>query len=235
MHGTWWDSLPNSPKGFVLTIFKHHHLFSTFHSFLARAAYVAFKPFDSHLTGHVIDRDTLGVGSKVIPEEHEKRRAVFWELLNLDCRMVRQQSPIVSIQVDFRFLVSVTPSTTFALLGPCRQQTTGLWRSRSICPKRRNHLYVRFYLLYFALTTWCISTDHEWKNSFLVKCLTPILESMVSVQQPAYSKILELDKYVRDFGVPGLLEDATSHSVSPRFLVMQRGLVALGREIGEAW
>jgi len=57
---------------------------------------------------------------------------------------------------------------------------------------------------------------------------------MVSVQQPAYSKILELDKYVRDFGVPGLLEDATSHSVSPRFLVMQRGLVALGREIGEA-
>ncbi len=26
---------------------------------------------------------------KTIPEEDEKRRAVFWELLNMDCRMVR--------------------------------------------------------------------------------------------------------------------------------------------------
>jgi hypothetical protein len=25
---------------------------------------------------------------KTIPEEHEKRRSVFWELLNMDCRMV---------------------------------------------------------------------------------------------------------------------------------------------------
>ena len=25
---------------------------------------------------------------KGIPEEHEKRRSVFWELLNMDCRMV---------------------------------------------------------------------------------------------------------------------------------------------------
>lgn len=33
------------------------------------------------------DRD-ITRGSKVIPEEHEKRRAIFWELLNMDCRMV---------------------------------------------------------------------------------------------------------------------------------------------------
>ena len=55
---------------------------------------------------------------------------------------------------------------------------------------------------------------------------------MVSVEQPAYARILELDKYVRDFGVPAILDDTTTQSISPRFLVMQRGLVALSREIG---
>lgn len=34
------------------------------------------------------DRD--GSRMKRIPEEFEKRRTIFWELLNLDCRMVRQ-------------------------------------------------------------------------------------------------------------------------------------------------
>jgi hypothetical protein len=33
-----------------------------------------------------IDRDAPRM--KGIPEEHEKRRSVFWELLNMDCRMV---------------------------------------------------------------------------------------------------------------------------------------------------
>lgn len=56
---------------------------------------------------------------------------------------------------------------------------------------------------------------------------------MVSVEQSDYIKILELDEYVRCFGVPAILDDATSHSMSPRFLVMQRGLVALSREIGK--
>ena len=55
---------------------------------------------------------------------------------------------------------------------------------------------------------------------------------MVSVEQPAYARTLELDKYVRDFGVPAILDDTTTQSISPRFLVMQRGLVALSREIG---
>lgn len=32
------------------------------------------------------DRD--GSRLKVIPEEYEKRRTLFWELMNLDCRIV---------------------------------------------------------------------------------------------------------------------------------------------------
>ena len=34
----------------------------------------------------LLDRDAPRM--KGIPEEHEKRRSVFWELLNMDCRMV---------------------------------------------------------------------------------------------------------------------------------------------------
>ncbi|KAH9480181.1 hypothetical protein JR316_0006779 [Psilocybe cubensis] len=87
--------------------------------------------------------------TKTLPEEHEKRRAVFWELLNMDCRM----------------------------------------------------------------------------------CLSPMLEAMVAVDRPEYSRIIILDKSVRDFGVPTLLDEHQSHDVNPRFLVMQRGLVSISREI----
>ena len=59
-----------------------------------------------------------------------------------------------------------------------------------------------------------------------------MLEAMVAVDPPDYSHIMNLDKSVRDFGVPALLDEHKSHSISPRFLVMQRGLVAISRELG---
>ena len=74
--------------------------------------------------------------------------------------------------------------------------------------------------------------DHEWKNAFFIQCLTPMLEAMVAVDPPDYSHIINLDKSVRDFGVPALLDEHKSQSISPRFLVMQRGLVAISRELG---
>jgi hypothetical protein len=74
--------------------------------------------------------------------------------------------------------------------------------------------------------------DHEWKNAFFIQCLTPMLEAMVAVVPPDYSHIIDLDKSVRDFGVPALLDEHKSRSINPRFLVMQRGLVAIGRELG---
>jgi hypothetical protein len=74
--------------------------------------------------------------------------------------------------------------------------------------------------------------DHEWKNAFFIQCLTPMLEAMVAVDPPDYSHIINLDKSVRDFGVPALLDEHKSHSINPRFLVMQRGLVAISRELG---
>jgi hypothetical protein len=59
-----------------------------------------------------------------------------------------------------------------------------------------------------------------------------MLEAMVAVNPPDYSHIINLDKLVRDFGVPALLDEHKSQSISPRFLVMQRGLVAISRELG---
>lgn len=75
-------------------------------------------------------------------------------------------------------------------------------------------------------------TDHNWKNDFFVECLSPILEAMTNtVRPPDYTYILGLDKLVRDFAVPSLLEKQNT-KVTPRFLIMQRGLVVMGREIG---
>ena len=62
-----------------------------------------------------------------------------------------------------------------------------------------------------------------------------MLEAMVAVDPPDYAHIMNLDKSVRDFGVPALLDEHKSHSISPRFLVMQRGLVAISRELGTSF
>jgi hypothetical protein len=55
---------------------------------------------------------------------------------------------------------------------------------------------------------------------------------MVAVNPPDYADIVNLDKSVRDFSVPSLLDEHKCRDVNPRFLVMQRGLVAMSREIG---
>jgi len=59
-----------------------------------------------------------------------------------------------------------------------------------------------------------------------------MLEAMVAVDQPDYSHIVDLDKSVRDFGIPSLLDEQQPNDVNPRFLIMQRGLVAMSREVG---
>jgi hypothetical protein len=83
--------------------------------------------------------------------------------------------------------------------------------------------------------------DHEWKNSFFTKCLAPILEAIAATSPPEYAVILQLDARVRDFYSPGALaegqngqaEDIGRHaSDGGRLLVMQRALVASGRDIG---
>lgn len=78
-------------------------------------------------------------------------------------------------------------------------------------------------------------SDHEWKNTFFIQCLTPVLEAMVAVDAPSYSRFISLDKLVRDFSVPALLDEKYIHSASARFLVMQRALVSTGRDIGEVY
>ncbi|KAJ7095719.1 hypothetical protein B0H15DRAFT_826810 [Mycena belliarum] len=128
---------------------------------------------------------------KVIPEEYERRRAIFWELLNLDCRM--------SLSLGRPPSLSLTHVDTKP---PAYTESTNV-------PKDE--------ILY-----------HEWKNSFFVKCLAPILEVVVAVSPLDYKELLALDARARDFHPPAALADS---SASTRFLVMQRALVASGRDI----
>ncbi|KAG6853952.1 hypothetical protein C0991_012276 [Blastosporella zonata] len=139
-----------------------------------------------------------------IPEEDEKRRAVFWELLNLDARMSLSLGRPPSICLRH---VDTKPP---AFKGP------GLY------VPREEMIY------------------HEWKNTFFIQCLTPILEATAVVDPPAYSTIVELDSLVRNFDTPKLLEAQPNHgqggqegsmTAQPRFLTMQRALVATSREI----
>ena len=70
-----------------LGVFSSKLIFSFFYS--ARIAYVVvhFGEVESAINfSSQLDRDAPRM--KGIPEEHEKRRSVFWELLNMDCRMV---------------------------------------------------------------------------------------------------------------------------------------------------
>ena len=59
-----------------------------------------------------------------------------------------------------------------------------------------------------------------------------MLEAMVAIEPPPYSRVLELDGLLRDFEVPSILDGTTASNPPTRFLVMQRALVSMGREIG---
>ncbi|KAJ3844566.1 hypothetical protein EV361DRAFT_194264 [Lentinula raphanica] len=138
-------------------------------------------------------------GSRVkrIPEEHEKRRFVFWELLNLDCRMslsLGRPPSICLAHVDVK-----PPSFTAPGLHVPRGE-----------------------MIY-----------HEWKNKFFIDCLSPILETIVSVNTLPYQKTIELDKKVHDFPIPEILKEDYGITAGPstRFLAMQRALVSTGRDI----
>ncbi|KAJ7505125.1 hypothetical protein B0H11DRAFT_1976949 [Mycena galericulata] len=128
---------------------------------------------------------------KVIPEEYERRRAIFWELLNLDCRM--------------SLSLGRPPS-----LSLCHVDTKPPAYTESTHVPKDEIIY------------------HEWKNAFFIKCLGPILEAVAAVSPPDYKDVLRLDALARDFHAPGALADTTA---TARFLVMQRALVASGRDI----
>ncbi|KAI6147550.1 fungal-specific transcription factor domain-containing protein [Pisolithus thermaeus] len=73
---------------------------------------------------------------------------------------------------------------------------------------------------------------HEWKHGFFLECLTPVLDAAISAQHQPYLKILEVDKAVRSYPVPTVLDIFNQRDVSTnRQLGMQQVLVSSGREI----
>lgn len=77
------------------------------------------------------------------------------------------------------------------------------------------------------------TSDHEWKNKFFIDCLSPILETIVSVNTPPYQKTVELDKKIRNFPIPEILKEDYNAGSGSRSLAMQRALLSTGRDIGE--
>ncbi|CAK5284132.1 unnamed protein product [Mycena citricolor] len=125
---------------------------------------------------------------KMIPEEKERRCAIFWELLNLDCRM--------------SLSLGRPPSLSLAHV-----DTKPPAYVESVQVPKDEILY------------------HEWKNLFFTRCLSPVLEVVASVSPPDYANILLLDARVRDF------QAFSDSGANARFLVMQRSVVASGRDI----
>ncbi|KAK0439848.1 hypothetical protein EV421DRAFT_1818820 [Armillaria borealis] len=133
---------------------------------------------------------------KVIPEEEDKRRFLFWELLNLDCRLSLSLGRPPSISLAH---VDVKPPN---------------YHAKGLSVSREEILY------------------HEWKNTFFMECLTPILEAMITVKPLDYSHMISLDRAVRTFGVPPLLDESSIvNGVKTRLLSMQRAFVATSRDI----
>jgi hypothetical protein len=56
---------------------------------------------------------------KGIPEEHEKRRSVFWELLNMDCRMVCDGRILLPLLILIFLKESFTWATTVNAASTC--------------------------------------------------------------------------------------------------------------------
>lgn len=73
---------------------------------------------------------------------------------------------------------------------------------------------------------------HEWKHGFFLKGLTPVLNAAISAQHQPYSRILAVDKDVRNYRVPPMLDIFNQRDTSTnRQLGMQQVLVSSGREI----
>ena len=59
-----------------------------------------------------------------------------------------------------------------------------------------------------------------------------MLEVVVAVEPPDYTRVVQLDKAARDFGIPSILEEPKPREGQTRFSIMQKGLVLMSREIG---
>ncbi|OCH85576.1 hypothetical protein OBBRIDRAFT_891076 [Obba rivulosa] len=133
---------------------------------------------------------------KVIPEELDKRRALLWNIIEVDIRLalMLRRPPSFSIQhVDAKPVFSI----------PDGGMSPG------------------------GLGT----TYHAWINTFLVRLMEPVLETVISTQLPNYSDVLGLDGKIRDFEVPLHLRMIDNDGLAPKHpLGMQQGMVLCSRE-----
>ncbi|KAG6916037.1 hypothetical protein DXG01_008760 [Tephrocybe rancida] len=145
-------------------------------------------------------------GAKGIPEEVEKRRSLYWELLYLDARLVCR----------------------LLLLPYCSADDTNV---KSLSLGRPPSLCIR----YMDCPRPSYEPDHgrdpsenqEWKHSCYTECLAPVLE-VTSQPSLEYSIVIDLDTKIRDFSFPAPLRTGTTtHS---RSLLMQKASLSIALE-----
>lgn len=134
---------------------------------------------------------------KMIPEELDKRKALLWNMMNVDVRLalMLRRPPSLCIQhVDVK-----RPAYMFDTSGSGLNLTA---------------IY------------------HGWRDAFLAQCQYPVLEMIVSPQQPAYTDVLDLDAMIRNYEVPQVLRMVDNAGVVPPHpLSMQQVLTLCTREV----
>jgi hypothetical protein len=164
----------------------------------------------------------------VIPEEVEKRRSLFWELLYLDARLVRficygnelfltlGDHSLFPLDARHRFV-----SATWTANDHHTSLTTAVTQPKA-------YTTVRLVCICSALALIISSTDQEWKHSCYLECLAPVLD-LVSGPSIQYDKVLDLDKKIRDFSFPQPLR---SGALQSRALIMQKASLSTALEAG---
>ena len=82
------------------------------------------------------------------------------------------------------------------------------------------------------------SLDHAWKHAFTSECMNLLHDQAFSAKTPSYATVLQLDRKMRAFPVPPVLQVAGFGSSDPRansypetvMLMLQRHVVLAIRE-----
>ena len=186
-----------------------------------------------HLYIYTLSSDRDGGKSKVIPEEVEKRRAIFWEIMYLDARLVRLLLSSASKCLSLHTSTPESLSREAALTPPFPYglPTTMLSALRNTQqPREPTLLYACLFLSIHGDIFKSLSlTDQEWKHSCLIHCLNPMLE-LTSSPTLDYATVIELDNKIRNFSIPSIFQN--SETTFSRPLTMQKASLSTALEAG---
>jgi len=207
--------------------------------FVHRSGYVRYFPlFQMAITDRHRMSDRNGGNAKIIPEEVEKRRSLFWELLYLDARLVspaffshdccgfRRLTGVIFINFMKSLSLGRPPSLSIRYMDCPRPS----YIPDHGCDPSESLHYCRFrpYYRNNPNTSPVFCLDQEWKHTCYTECLAPVLD-VISQPSLEYSVVIDLDNKIRDFSSPPPLRNGAPHT---RSLLMQKASLSIALEAG---